>query len=213
MVSFSSSILIIVSLLAGGVQGWWQLSPLRTTALSKAVLEQANRDVLFPLMDQVICDSPSVIAVTTQALVGAWQVVCTKPGPKGEPKWVKYSRFLGGPTDRKNRDFQIFSSDGSFINLSEYISSVFFATASGSYEIQPMGSIPQVVATVDNVRIHVGYGSTNRRSLSLGVRGKGYVTIRYLDSINGLRIFENEDGAQVLQQLVSVPVEYTAFLR
>jgi hypothetical protein len=180
------------------------------------VLASQDTAVLFPLMDTLIqrAPPPSVVVRNREALCGAWEVVCTRPGPKGEPQWVKYSKSLSTFSRRpsSNRNFQIFSKDGTFVNLSEYISSFLYATASGTYTLNlPAGTVPQVTATVTNVRIHVGSPTS---ALALGVQGTGFVTVRYLDVANGLRVFENEDGAQVLQRrLATPPPEYAAFLR
>jgi len=166
-------------------------------------------------MDTLIQQAPpsSVVVRNREALCGAWEVVCTRPGPKGEPQWVKYSKTLSfSRRPSSNRNFQIFGNDGTFYNLSEYASSFLYATASGTYTLNlPAGTVPQVTATVTNVRIHFG---SPIMALALGVQGRGFVTVRCLDVANGLRIFENEDGAQVLQRrLATPPPEYAAFLR
>lgn len=200
----------IIGCWASTVHCWWGLKKVQRSAVVRIpdeVLLSRDRTLLSPFMDDMVAAvEPTSLSIVPEDLYGAWRVCCTRPGPKGEPNWVKYSKALG--QGRNNNDYQIFSLDGSFVNLSEYASANFFATASGKYDLNPPGSIPQVTATVDSVSIHL-----INRSVKLGVTGTGFVTVRYLDATNGFRVFENEDGAQVLQQRVDLPKIYGRFLQ
>ena len=226
----STLLLLLLSILfPHNVNGWlpffgkpsWIAARRQTNiVIPDEVLTSRNTTALYTLMNALIDSSgPEPVVVRSRDdLCGAWEVVCTRPGPRGEPQWVKYSKFLssasGGPRQEAtvNRNFQLFSPDGTFVNLSEYASTSFYATASGTFTLNlPEGTVPQVTATVDNVRVHFGLPAA---ALSLGVSGTGFVCVRFLDARNGLRVFENEDGAQVLQRrLAAVPTEYASFLR
>lgn len=195
--------IILFSYLFDVVNGWLLPSP----KLTDKVLSGGPKEV-FPVMEKLVTLNPRSIRISMSDLCGAWQVVCTKQGPKGEPNWVAYSNILGR-FYKDNNNYQIFTSDGCFVNLSEYFSNKFFAIASGTYTLNPPGTIPQVAAEVNNVKLCFG---SPHISLSLGVKGTGFVTIRHLDTKQGFRIFENEDGAQVLQRRVTVPPQYESLL-
>eukprot|EP01041_Mallomonas_annulata_P001946 gene1946-3773_t len=198
------------------VSSWFQLQkPILfkpKTLISNEIMKTADSTQLYTIMSELEKEFRNAKSpLSIKDLAGCWEVLCTKPGPKGEPSWTKYSKVLTSlninAKENKNCNYQIFCNDGTFTNLSEYISNSFFATASGSYKINK--EVPQVTASVDNVKIYV-WGSTD--GISLGVKGTGYITLRYLDS--KFRIFENEDGAQVLQRkLDKIPDAYIKFYR
>lgn len=72
-------------------------------------------------------------SVDISKIVGCWQVIET--GNK-DPSWKKYSNILGKLSNKTNRNFQYFSrKSNSFVNLSEYLGSSFYAYTNGHYEI------------------------------------------------------------------------------
>lgn len=145
-------------------------------------------------------------AVTPRDLAGCWQVV---PGVVGEgrpePNWKQYSRVLGA-LGTANRNFQYFSSprgvggeSRAFVNLSEFFGSSVFAYTEGTYA--PLKTKGQLEATVTAINVRfLGL------QLRINVGGKGVVSVRYADKRQ--RVFENEDGAVVLQEKVEIPKEY-----
>lgn len=141
------------------------------------------------------------ILPTTKLVSGCWQVV--KFDETAAPAWTRYSKALSMLSKTQNRNFQIFSTNGSFVNLSEYNGEKFFATASGDYTINKTEK--RVVANVKSVKLIVG----DRVLLTLPVTGQGLVRILYAD--DKFRVFGNENDALVLQTKVQCPKEYTRF--
>jgi len=151
--------------------------------------------------------------VSKEAVSGCWRVVETR----GEPEWTKYSgvifrllKAIGVREGESNNNYQIFSSSPSkrtFVNLSEYLGSSFYATASGDYQIL---SDSEIKAMVDRISIHFDFGREGSKlSWNISVKGEGLVSVLHLD--DKLRVFTNEDGASVLQEKVALPASYQQF--
>ena len=138
-------------------------------------------------------------------LSGCLQVLSTSIGAK-EPAWTQYSKLLGALSQSRNRNFQFFSKgNDKFMNLSEYVGSTFFATASGTYK--QIGKL-EFAAKVNRIDLHFWKG---KFKLRFSVDGEGVVKLIFDD--NDIRVLVNEDAAYAAQKYVKAPKEYMAMLR
>jgi hypothetical protein len=193
------SIAVILSVLrSGGLSFGFDL--FRGPQLSRFKLEDLEKDS-NAIKNLIGLGRGKDVIPTTKLVAGCWKVV--KFDESAAPAWTKYSNVLSVFSSTRNRNFQIFSSNGSFVNLSEYNGDAFFATASGDYVINKADK--RVIATVKSVKLNSG----NRVLLTLPVTGQGLVRILYAD--DKFRVLGNEKDALVLQTKVLCPPEYKRF--
>jgi len=146
----------------------------------------------------------------TNNVIGCWQVGAIN----GRPSWQNYAKILTvlKPKKTQNRNFQFFSSNGSFSNVSEYFGSDFFAFTEGTFSLQEDSqrigspSCLKLNATVNRIVLTI-LGT----SFTVNVSGRGVVTVLYGDAVK--RVVESEQGAQALQIKVPFPREYDKYPR
>lgn len=137
---------------------------------------------------------------------------CFESVPYGnkKPKWKQYSDIITKLTNNNsNKNYQIFNSNSSFLNLSEYSGSNLFATASGTYSKLDNSSTPKFLATVTEISIYLHFLNQYRK-FSFNVNGNGIINIIYQDS--EFRIIKNEQQASAFQRKVTIPVNYKNLL-
>lgn len=169
----------------------------------------------IPALDKLLSntltliDKPATSRLSIQNnVVGCWQVGAVN----GLPSWQKYSKILTllKPKNIRNRNFQFFSSNGSFSNVSEYFGPDFFAFTEGTFSTSPAkqdagsSSRLKLNAAVNRIVITI-FGA----SISVNVSGQGLVTVLYGDASK--RVVESEQGAQALQIRVPFPREYDKY--
>lgn len=156
-----------------------------------------------------LIDKPAISRLTVaNNVVGCWQVGAVN----GLPSWQKYSKVLTilKPKNVQNRNFQFFSSNGSFSNVAEYFGPDFFAFTEGTFSIEPAKQVAdsssrlKLTAAVNRIVL-----SCFGNSFSVNVSGKGVVTVLYGDASK--RVVESEQGAQALQIRVPFPREFEKY--
>ena len=170
--------------------------------------QQALDKLLLSTTEYSINNKPVSRLSIKNNVIGCWQVGAIN----GLPSWQKYAKILTllKPKNIQNRNFQFFSSNGSFSNVSEYFGSDFFAFTEGTYsfqeETQAFGSSSrlQLNATVNRIVVSV-LGA----SFAVRVSGRGLVAVLYGDAVK--RVVESEQGVQALQIKVPFPREYDKY--
>lgn len=137
---------------------------------------------------------------------------CFESVPYGnnKPNWKQYSDIITKLTNNNsNKNYQIFNSNSSFLNLSEYNGENMFATASGTYSKLDNSSTPKFLATVTEISIYLHFLNQYRK-FSFNVNGNGIINIIYQDS--EFRIIQNEQQARAFQRKVTIPICYKKLL-
>ena len=187
----------------------------RANSKQSLLINKENEPALNLLLNNIVNDKSLFAAASSSQrkkrlslnnVVGCWQVGAIK----GQPSWQKYSKLLTilKPENIQNRNFQFFSINGNFSNLSEYWGTDVFAYTEGTFSpiLSRESNAPnlKLKASVNRIVLSI-FGL----SIRIKVSGSGIVNVLYADEEK--RVVESEEGAQVLQVKVSFPQEYSKY--